>query len=623
MAAPSPPIQESTAADVPQAAADNLVSLHLASAPALAGSSAREQGSTVGEAPKPGQTVWGPVVGHYEILSEIASGGMGVVFKARDVTALDRVVALKALRGDLFGASERMAQRLRREARAVAQLSHPNIVTVYDFGEEPGRQYIAMAYAGGGCLATKRARFTTEPAAAVGLLAKVARAVQHAHEHGILHRDLKPSNVLLTEQGEPLVADFGLAKCLDTADDLTCTGEILGTPSYMAPEQATGRQDKLGPATDVWALGVMLFELLTGQRPFTGESKAEILDRVRTAEPTWPPTSTALDPGLRRIVAACLAKEPSDRYVTAAALADDLQRWLDGQSVHGRPRSFRAIVHSRVGRRTILAGTAIFLMVLGGLAALALMPTGGNSAQTGPGPVDANWVGAELDAGRSVELVGAVGPPTAYRLIVGDFAPSGPDEPLALHSWRLGFLELLARPPRENFRLRAEVHIDEGDDVGKAGLYAAFNHLNDPRADELRWTALAFDDQASRQSNRRATTALYRVREIEKPATPPYYRHLYTFGSQDLPPRDLSEPWREVVLEFRRGSLTCIYEGRQVGLLTWEEAGRLDEDLSAKGDFPRPKGSADGRCDPHGGIGLFVDKKRASFRHVSVEPLNP
>jgi tRNA A-37 threonylcarbamoyl transferase component Bud32 len=270
--------------------------------------------------------------GDYELLEVIARGGMGVVYKARQVS-LNRLVALKMiLRGEL--ATERDVARFRAEAEAAANLDHPNIVPIYEVGEHDGQPYYAMRYVEGASLA-RRPR--SDARSEARLLSTVAGAVYHAHRRGVLHRDLKPSNILVDAAGSPLVADFGLAKRVDADRSLTESGAIVGTPRYMAPEQAAGRKD-LTVAVDVYSLGVVLYERLTGQTPFSGETVLEVLRQAREEEAPRPSSiCPGLDRDLETICLKCLEKDPSKRYASAEALQDDLDHWLRGEPIAARP----------------------------------------------------------------------------------------------------------------------------------------------------------------------------------------------------------------------------------------------------------------------------------------------
>ena len=279
-----------------------------------------------------------PEVAGYEILGELGRGGMGVVYKARQVR-LNRLVALKMILAGEHAGTE-AAVRFLAEAEAVARLQHPHIVQIYAFGDQDGRPYFAMEYVAGGSLAD-RLDGTPWPAGdAARLVETLARAIHEAHRQGIVHRDLKPANVLLTADGTPKVADFGLAKWLDVEAGLTRTDHVLGTPSYMAPEQAEGGATQVGPAADVYALGAILYELLTGRPPFRAATALETLEQVKSAEPIAP---GRLQPGLPRdletICLKCLRKEPARRYAGADALAEDLRRFGAGEPILARPVS--------------------------------------------------------------------------------------------------------------------------------------------------------------------------------------------------------------------------------------------------------------------------------------------
>jgi WD40 repeat protein/tetratricopeptide (TPR) repeat protein len=275
-------------------------------------------------------------VAGYEVLGVLGEGGMGVVYRARH-RELGHEVALKMILGGGQAGGEYLA-RFHLEAAAVARLQHPGIVHLYEFGAHEGRPFFSLELVEGGSLAGKLKDGPLPPRQAAALVEKLARAMQHAHDHGIIHRDLKPANVLLTKEGEPKITDFGLAKQLGSDDGLSVSGAIMGTPSYMAPEQAEGRLRDLGPATDAYALGAILYECLTGRPPFRGGTAQETLNLVVRQEPTrprhWVP---GVPRDLETVCLRCLEKEARKRYATAADLADDLKRYLDGEPVRARP----------------------------------------------------------------------------------------------------------------------------------------------------------------------------------------------------------------------------------------------------------------------------------------------
>jgi tRNA A-37 threonylcarbamoyl transferase component Bud32 len=274
----------------------------------------------------------------YEVLAELGRGGMGVVYKARQVR-LNRVVALKMILASVDARPEER-QRFQREAEAVARLQHPNIVQIYEVGEVTGKPFFSLEFVAGGSLASKLGGNPWDNRKAAELVEVLARAIHSAHERGIIHRDLKPANVLLAEDGTPKITDFGLAKRLEEGKGLTQSGAVVGTPSYMAPEQAGGKSREIGPTVDVYALGAILYELLTGRPPFQATTPLDTMLQV-IREEVVPPRqlNRKVDPDLETVCLKCLEKDRRNRYVSAAALAEDLRRFQEGEPTLARPLS--------------------------------------------------------------------------------------------------------------------------------------------------------------------------------------------------------------------------------------------------------------------------------------------
>ena len=261
---------------------------------------------------------------------------MGVVYQGRQVS-LNRPVALKVLRAGVLASDDEL-RRFQNEAEAVALLDHPGIVPIYEIGEDDGQKYFSMKLVRGGSLAERLATYKDDPKAASSLLAEVAEAVHHAHVRGILHRDLKPANILIDTEGHGQITDFGLAKRVEADAEMTASGAILGTPAYMAPEQATGRRGTITTATDVYGLGSVLYALLTGQAPFAGDSVVDTLTMVKEQPPAPPRKLNAKVPrDLEVICLKCLDKNPRRRYASAQSVADDLRAWLENRPILARP----------------------------------------------------------------------------------------------------------------------------------------------------------------------------------------------------------------------------------------------------------------------------------------------
>ena len=316
------------------------------------------------QAPPPPPEAPGTRFANYELVERLAQGGMGVVYKARDVE-LGRLIALKVILTGRF-ATETEIARFRHEAEAAANLDHPNIVPIYEIDEHEGWPYFTMKFIEGGSLANHVARFRRDARAAARMMATVAGAVHYGHRRGVLHRDLKPHNILIDEHGQPHVADFGVAKRLSEDDaQMTRTGTVIGTPAYMSPEQAAGKTKEITVAADVYSLGAILYEVLTGRPPFEGDSPVQVLRAVIEDEPVPPrQTDPRIDRDLETICLKCLDKDRRQRYRSAEELEQELTRWCCGGLIRARPVSRAARVARWVRRNPVVAGGAVGTVAL-------------------------------------------------------------------------------------------------------------------------------------------------------------------------------------------------------------------------------------------------------------------
>ena len=307
-------------------------------------------------------------LGNYQIFEEIGRGGMGVIYRARQRHS-KRVVALKRVLS-YHGDSRQTLERFRREAEAAASLDHPNILPIYEVGEADGLPFFTMKYAPGGSLYKAAPAFHGRTSECVALIAKVTRAVSHAHTAGILHRDLKPGNILLDGRSEPLVSDFGLAKWMDGETDFTRSLAVFGTPGYMAPEQAHGQRALVGPPADIYSIGAILFELITGRPPFLGEHALAVIHQAADSPaPKLRSLVATIDRDLETICAKCLERDPQSRYASAAELARDLERWQEGCPIAARPVSAATRMWRWSKRNPLLAGTTALCLLLMPVAA--------------------------------------------------------------------------------------------------------------------------------------------------------------------------------------------------------------------------------------------------------------
>jgi eukaryotic-like serine/threonine-protein kinase len=554
--------------------------------------------------------------GQYDLIEEVGRGGMGVVYKARQIP-MNRLVAVKVAQTGPF-ADVSILTRLRTEVEAIARLRHENIVCVHEFGEQDGCKYFSMEFVEGGNLADRLSAGRLSEREAAELIRVLAGAVHFAHRHDVLHRDLKPANVLLGAGGAVKLTDFGLAKLLDAERGHTRDETILGTAGYMAPEMARGEANVAGVPADVYGLGAILYEALTGRPPFKAETHSETLRQVQTLEPEPP---SRLCPGLDRTLEAvclrCLAKEPSGRYASAGALADDLGRWLDGLPTEARSprwpvRLWQTVRRSKATRRAALVAAATCIV------AAIFVWTGSEPAERAIAEIE-----SALARGENVVLIGDTGKPRWSRWCIQDDtrqAPGPRGREFSIQSWGFGLLELVRDPQWPSYRVTAEVKHVESHQHGEVGLFLAHREHDTSGGVVHQLLRLSFDDinpgtPVSLSPHLRGDVGGrafdFRVEGISR--------------SLNVAPGYRRTTWRKLVVEVTPSTVRAFWDDDQpigklpvqeivrqtAGAVSGQIARQADEWLRvlAKGDFA-----------PRGSLGLFVYRGVAAFRSVVIEP---
>jgi serine/threonine-protein kinase len=568
--------------------------------------------------------------GNYELLSVLGEGGMGIVYKARQ-KRLDWLVALKVIKAGIASSPEARA-RFALEGKAVARLRHPHVVRIHDSSEVEGQPYYAMELLEGGSLKDRLGGKQQPERAAAQRVRALALGVHAAHQENIIHRDLKPGNVLLDNDGNAKVSDFGLAKLMDADQGQTLTDAVLGTPPYMAPEQARGDANAVGFHTDVYALGAILYEMLTGRPPFLGANRMETLDKVRR-EPPLPPARLrpGVNPDLEAVCLTCLEKDPARRYPSAQALADDLGNYLEEKPTRARPLSWHARAW-RTMKRHAVAACAFTVVLLATAAGFFYLDP--------DRPV--RRIEQRLAEGKKVDLFPDASGPGWLRLQTGQAYSqvSRPgDGTLSISTWGLALCELVRDPQVTHYQWRVEVRNDLITWSGQVGIY--FAHRATPTTKSVLHTfmQMTFDDFNDVNLVNNALPAAFR-----SPPAPGnslnFDGHLFAEEKKETlcdmnvsglrpplvkPVREDNRPWHTLVVEITPDTISASWDGKPVGKLTTEVMEQRMGNAWDRLQKIRPEEfgarPAQSILNLSGGLGLYVFKASASFRAGAVEPM--
>ncbi len=572
-----------------------------------------------------------PDISGYRMLRVISSGGMGTVFKAVHL-AMNRVVAIKLINAGWVTESD-FRIRFEREVKTLASIEHPNIIPVYNAGLWQGLPFLTMKYVPGKTLYHHLERLQKDLRTACQILIQVARAVHHLHDRGIIHRDLKPLNILMAEENTPLVADFGLVRLVDDNSDLSLTLIPLGTRQYMSPEQTHGGRANYTPACDIWALGIVIYETLTGQRPFGDEDHVELFRQIRQDAPPPMPPELNVPPGLEAIARKCLEKSPADRYAAAEAVARDLERWLAGEAVLAPPAITPSAVPMapepiRVPAEPTRAvpRTSNRLLAVGVLAVIALIAV---PAAVIPfkQPTVQRTLAERIEAGETVWLVGEKGLPKVPVLpgIPSSSLTTDQDGYCSLSGRTAQFAELIGEQLPLPIHLEAQIALRQvHPELGHGGVYIGRQVVVRPDGPaHALWKIGAIDkDNQQREGNiliatDRGYLAVTVFKQNQRnPIDLPLDTSLRVETRRTVvgnaPPPD----WHPIRVTIREHSFEAQYHGQPFVSINAQQSLRR---WCVANDWPPntfPVGLGPG-------IGIFAENAEVSFRNVRVSPVRP